>query len=280
MTALDQIKHYTTIVVDSGDFESIAQYKPQDATTNPSLILAAAQKPQYQKLIDEAIAWGKAKGGDTDAQVEWALDRLLVNFGIEILKIVPGRVSTQVDARLSFDTEGTIAKTLRIIELYKEAGVDKSRISIKIASTWEGIKAAHVLETKHHIHCNLTLLFSFPQAVACAEAGVTLISPYVGRNLDWHKKATGKNYDQHEDPGVHAVTKIYNYYKQNGYNTIVMGASFRSVGEIEELAGCDFLTISPNLLAELHNSNKMFKRKLSPDKGMFCPLEGGVSHDL
>ncbi|RUS16199.1 transaldolase [Endogone sp. FLAS-F59071] len=273
MTALDQIKHYTTIVADSGDFETIAQYKPQDATTNPSLILAAAQKTQYAKLIEDALTWAKNKGGDSDSQVQWAVDRLLVNFGIEILKIVPGRVSTEVDARLSFDTEGTIAKALRIIELYKEAGIDKDRILIKIASTWEGIHAAHILETKYQIHCNLTLLFSFPQAVACAEAGVTLISPFVGRILDWHKKATGKNYEQHEDPGVASVTKIYNYYKQNGYDTIVMGASFRSVGEIEELAGCDFLTISPNLLAELQNSTKSIERKLSPEKALLAPLE-------
>lgn len=198
-------------------------------------------------------------------QTEWALDKLLVNFGTEILKIVPGRVSTEVDARLSFDKDGTIEKALRLIALYKDAGVDKERILIKIASTWEGIQAAHVLETKHSIHCNLTLLFGFPQAVACAEAGITLISPFVGRILDWYKASTGKTYAATEDPGVLSVTKIYKYYKAHNYKTIVMGASFRNTGEIEELAGCDFLTISPNLLAELHKDNKKIERKLSPE---------------
>jgi transaldolase len=265
MSVLDQIKQYTTIVADSGDFESIAQYKPQDATTNPSLILAASQKEAYAKLIDEALQFGKAKGGSLNEQTEWALDKLLVNFGTEILKIVPGRVSTEVDARLSFDKDGTIEKALRLIALYKDAGVDKERILIKIASTWEGIQAAHVLETKHSIHCNLTLLFGFPQAVACAEAGITLISPFVGRILDWYKASTGKTYAATEDPGVLSVTKIYKYYKAHNYKTIVMGASFRNTGEIEELAGCDFLTISPNLLAELHKDNKKIERKLSPE---------------
>jgi len=270
-SVLDQIKHFTTIVADSGDFETIAQYKPQDATTNPSLILAAAQKPQYAKLIDSALDYARAKGGDIDTQVTNALDKLLVNFGSEILKIVPGRVSTEVDARLSFDTAATITKALTLIGLYKDIGVPKERILIKIASTWEGIQAAHVLEKQHDVHCNLTLLFGFPQAVACAEGGVTLISPFVGRILDYHKKATGKNYESYEDPGVLSVTKIYNYYKQHGYNTIVMGASFRNVGEIEELAGCDFLTISPALLAELQKSEKPLERKLSPEKALENP---------
>ncbi|KAI9316642.1 transaldolase [Dichotomocladium elegans] len=266
MSVLEQIKQYTTIVADSGDFESIAAYKPQDATTNPSLILAASQKSVYAKLIDDAVEYGKAKGSTAEEKLDWAMDKLLVNFGKEILKIVPGRVSTEVDARLSFDKDATIAKAIRLIELYKEEGVDANRILIKIASTWEGIQAASVLEKEHGIHCNLTLLFGFPQAVACAEAGVTLISPFVGRILDWYKKSTGKTYESHEDPGVLSVTKIYNYYKQHGYNTIVMGASFRNTGEIEELAGCDFLTISPALLAEMHKDTKKIEAKLTVDK--------------
>ncbi|KAI9487650.1 MAG: transaldolase [Benjaminiella poitrasii] len=265
-SVLEQIKQYTTIVADTGDFETIAEYKPQDATTNPSLILAASQKAEYSKLIDEAIQFAKKKGGTLKEQAEWAFDKLLINFGKEILKIVPGRVSTEVDARLSFDKEATVAKAKRLIKLYEDEGIDRKRILIKIASTFEGIHAAHELETKHNIHCNLTLLFSFAQAVACAEAGVTLISPFVGRILDWYKASTGKNYSSAEDPGVVSVTKIYNYYKQYGYKTIVMGASFRSTGEIEELAGCDFLTISPKLLAELHKDTKKIERKLSPDK--------------
>ncbi|CAG8495107.1 418_t:CDS:2 [Ambispora gerdemannii] len=255
-SVLDQIKQFTTIVSDTGDFESIAQYKPQDATTNPSLILAASQNPQYAHLIDRAIEYAKAKGGNINDQ--------LINFGTEILKIIPGRVSTEVDARLSFDKEATLAKARHLIGLYKEAGIDSSRVLIKVASTWEGIQAAKQLETEG-IHCNLTLLFSFPQAVACAEAGVTLISPFVGRILDWYKKSTGKVYVAHEDPGVQSVKRIYNYYKNHGYKTIVMGASFRNTGEIEELAGVDFLTISPALLKELNQNNKQVTRKLSPE---------------
>ncbi|OZJ06815.1 Transaldolase [Bifiguratus adelaidae] len=278
MTALDQIKKYTTIVADTGDFQSIAQFKPQDATTNPSLILAATEDSAYDNLTDDALAYAKKKGGSLDEQTEWALDKLLVNFGSEILKIVPGRVSTEVDARLSFDTEGTVNKALRLISLYEEIGVNKERVLIKIASTFEGIHAAHILETKHDIHCNLTLLFGFAQAVACAEAGVTLISPFVGRILDWHKKNTGKDFASHEDPGVLSVTKIYNYYKQNGYKTIVMGASFRNTGEIEELAGCDFLTISPKLLAELQKSEKTVERKLSPEKAKAEKAQPKVSY--
>ncbi|KAI8082599.1 transaldolase [Gilbertella persicaria] len=263
-SVLDQLKEYTTVVADTGDFETIAEYKPQDATTNPSLLLSASQKSEYAKLMDEAIEFGKKKGGSLDEQVSWAFDRLLINFGKEILKIVPGRVSTEVDARLSFDKEGTVEKAKRLIALYKEEGIDKDRVLIKIASTFEGIQAAHELETKHGIHCNLTLLFGFPQAVACAEAGVTLISPFVGRILDWYKASTGKTYSGTEDPGVVSVSKIYHYYKQFGYKTIVMGASFRNTDEIKELAGCDFLTISPKLLAELKEDKGKLERKLNP----------------
>jgi len=264
---LDQLKATGTVVVsDSGDFEAIAQYKPQDATTNPSLLLAAAKKSAYAGVIDEAVKYGKKKGDDIDSQVDNALDRLLVEFGKEILKIVPGRVSTEVDARFSFDTKATIEKALHIIELYKELGIDKKRVLIKIASTWEGIQAAKELESKYGIHCNLTLLFSFTQAVACAEAGVTLISPFVGRILDWYKASTGKTYSGAEDPGVVSVQKIFNYYKQYGYKTIVMGASFRNTGEILELAGCDFLTISPALLDELQKTEGPVPKKLDANQ--------------
>ncbi|GAA5812505.1 Transaldolase [Mucor flavus] len=273
MSVLEQLKQFTTIVADSGDFESIAQYKPQDATTNPSLILAAAQKPQYAHLIEDAIKYAQSKDISDEEKLELATDKLLVNFGAEILKIVPGRVSTEVDARLSFNKEATIAKALSLIKLYADNGVDKDRVLIKIASTWEGIQAAHVLETEHQIHCNLTLLFGFAQAVACAEAGITLISPFVGRILDWYKKSTGENYSATSDPGVVSVTNIYNYYKKFGYNTIVMGASFRNTGEIEELAGCDFLTISPNLLGDLQKDEKKLERKLSPEIAQACDLE-------
>ncbi|CAG8489680.1 13484_t:CDS:2 [Ambispora leptoticha] len=277
VSVLDQIKQFTTIVSDTGDFESIAQYKPQDATTNPSLILAASQNSHYAPLIDRAIEYAKNKGGNIDDQVELALDKLLINFGSEILKIIPGRVSTEVDARLSFDKEATIAKARHLINLYKEIGIDSSRVLIKIASTWEGIQAAKQLETEG-IHCNLTLLFSFPQAVACAESGVTLISPFVGRILDWYKKSTGKDYAAHEDPGVQSVKRIYNYYKNNGYKTIVMGASFRNTGEIEELAGVDFLTISPALLKQLQQDTKQVTRKLSPEIAK-AQSEPKVSYD-
>jgi len=253
----------TTVVSDSGDFASIAIYQPQDATTNPSLILAAANKPEYQALIDVALEYGKSKGGDLETQANAALDRLLVEFGKEILKIVPGRVSTEVDARLSFDKEGTKAKAKELLALYSSLGIHKDRILIKIASTWEGIQAARELERDDNIHCNLTLLFGFGQAVACAEAGVTLISPFVGRIMDWYKKATGKTYEGDEDPGVISVKKIFNYYKQHGYNTIVMGASFRNVGEIKSLAGVDYLTISPNLLDDLKNSTEPVPQKLN-----------------
>lgn len=264
-TSLDQLKQFTTTVADSGDFETISKYKPQDATTNPSLILAAAKKEAYAKLIDEAIAYGKQHGKDDDDRVDAALDRLLVEFGKEILKIVPGRVSTEVDARFSFSTEDTLTKARHIIELYKDLGISKDRVLIKIASTWEGIKAAEILE-KEGIHCNLTLLFSFQQAVACAEAKVTLISPFVGRIMDYYKAKEGKTFSAVEDPGVKSVTKIYNYYKQHGYKTVVMGASFRNVGEITELAGCDLLTISPSLLEELMNSSDKVEKKLDANK--------------
>ncbi|KAJ3370771.1 hypothetical protein GGF31_003795 [Allomyces arbusculus] len=252
-SVLDQLKQYTTIVADTGDFESIAQYKPTDATTNPSLILAAAQKPQYARLIDDAVAWAKTQSTNPADQLDHAIDKILINFGVEILKLIPGRVSTEVDARLSFDKQGTINKALRLIQLYADAGIGKDRVLIKIASTWEGIQAARELEAKHGIHCNLTLLFSFAQAVACAEAGVTLISPFVGRILDWYKAKHGaeKYAVAANDPGVVSVSRIYKYYKAHGYKTIVMGASFRNTGEITELAGCDFLTIAPSLLAEL-----------------------------
>ncbi|KAI3637985.1 hypothetical protein MIR68_003596 [Amoeboaphelidium protococcarum] len=263
--ALEQLKQYTTIVADTGDFETIAQFKPQDATTNPSLILAASQKAQYAKLIDAAVSYAKQNSNNEKETLDLAVDKLLVNFGVEILKIIAGRVSTEVDARLSFDKEATINRALRVIQLYKEAGIDKERVLIKIASTWEGIQAAKELESKHGIHCNLTLLFSFPQAVACAEAAVTLISPFVGRILDWHKKHTGKEYKSEEDPGVLSVKQIYAYYKKFNYKTIVMGASFRNTGEILQLAGCDFLTISPALLSELQKSTDNVPRYLNAE---------------
>ncbi|KAK6540846.1 sedoheptulose-7-phosphate:D-glyceraldehyde-3- phosphate transaldolase, variant 2 [Orbilia ellipsospora] len=262
-SSLDQLKASgTTVVCDSGDFATIEKYKPQDATTNPSLILAAAKKPEYAKLIDVAIDYGKKHGSNIDEQVDAALDRLLVEFGKEILSIVPGRVSTEVDAKFSFDKQASINKALHIIELYDSIGISKDRILIKIASTWEGIQAAKELQ-KQGINCNLTLLFSLPQAIAAAEAGAFLISPFVGRILDWYKKDTGKTYTSEEDPGVKSVQKIFNYYKKYGYKTIVMGASFRNTGEITELAGCDYLTISPNLLEELYNSNAAVPQKLN-----------------
>jgi len=263
-TQLDQLKQFTTVVADTGDFESIRAFHPQDATTNPSLIFAASQKPEYRYLLDQVIASRKSSGlsGLTGAaQVEDIIDHLLVAFGQEILKIVPGRVSTETDARLSFDTEGTIAKARHLIALYEAAGTPRERVLIKIASTWEGIRAAEVLE-KEGIRCNLTLLFSLPQAIACAEAKVQLISPFVGRIYDWYKAAEKRDYVGAEDPGVQSVTKIFNYYKKFGYKTEVMGASFRNVGQIIELAGCDLLTISPDLLAKLAESKEPIVRKL------------------
>lgn len=261
--SLDQLKASGTVVVsDSGDFASIGKYKPQDATTNPSLILAASKKAEYVKLMDTAIAYGKSQGGDVDSQVDHALDRLLVEFGKEILKIIPGKVSTEVDARFSFDTKASVNKALRIIDLYKEQGISKDRVLIKIASTWEGIKAAEILQRDHGINCNLTLMFSLVQAIAAAEANAYLISPFVGRIFDWFKTAHKKEYTKEEDPGIASVKKIFEYYKKFGYKTIVMGASFRNTGEITELAGCDYLTISPNLLEELMNSTEAVPKKL------------------
>lgn len=261
-TALSSI---TTIVADTGDVDAIRRLQPTDATTNPSLIYKASTLPQYKHFVDSAVAYGKSLPPSiaTEDRLAATLDRLAVNFGAEITKIVPGYVSTEIDARISFDTEATIHRARRIIEMYKEMGIPKSRILIKIASTWEGIKAAEVLE-KEGVTCNLTLLFSLVQAAACAEAGVTLISPFVGRILDWFKKETGKVYEAEEDPGVLSVKSIYGYYKKFGYNTIVMGASFRNRGEIVALAGCDRLTISPQLLDELKTSDDPLPRKLDP----------------
>ncbi|PMD14119.1 putative transaldolase [Hyaloscypha hepaticicola] len=257
--SLEQLKASgTTVVSDS----AIGKYKPQDATTNPSLILAASKKAEYAKLIDVAVEYGKAHGKDIDEKVDATLDRLLVEFGKEILNIVPGKVSTEVDARFSFDIEGSVNKALHIIELYKSIGIDKSRVLIKVASTWEGIQAARILQRDHKINVNLTLMFSQVQAIAAAEAGAFLISPFVGRILDWYKAKTGKTYSKEEDPGVASVKAIFDYYKKFGYKTIVMGASFRSVGEITELAGCDYLTIAPNLLEELMGSNEAVPKKL------------------
>jgi transaldolase len=255
MSLLDSLKKYTTVVADTGDIEAIAKHKPQDATTNPSLLLAAAQKPQYAHLVEQALHDASEAGGDEHAQAEEFMDALSVAFGLDILKIVPGRVSTEVDASLSFDTEATIAKARKLIGMYDKHGIGRERILIKTASTWEGIRAAEKLE-KEGIHCNLTLLFSFAQAVACAEAKVTLISPFVGRIYDWYKKEKGgAEIPVDKDPGVESVTKIYNYYKKFGYKTQVMGASFRKVEQITHLAGCDLLTISPDLLEKLEKAD-------------------------
>ena len=270
-TQLDQLKQFTTVVADTGDFESMKQYQPRDATTNPSLILAAASKPEYVHLVDKAVADRKNSGLTGAKRVEDIIDQVLVNFGMEILKIVPGRVSTETDARLSFDTKGSIAKAHQLIAIYEKNGLSRERVLIKIASTWEGIRAAEVLE-REGIHCNLTLLFSFAQAVACAEAGVQLISPFVGRILDWYKAAMKRDYIGAEDPGVQSVTQIYNYYKKFGHKTEVMGASFRNKGEITELAGCDLLTISPALLGELAASTDPLTRKLDAVAAKSLPL--------
>ena len=269
-TQLDQLKKFTTVVADTGDFGSLKQYTPRDATTNPSLILKAAQMPEYAYVIDKAIAEKKAEGGGE--LLPRVLEDLMVLFGLEILKIVPGRVSTETDANLSFDTAGLVDKAHRFIQLYQAHGVGRERILIKIASTWEGIRAAELLQ-REGIHCNLTLLFSLAQAVACAEAKVTLISPFVGRILDWNKKAAGKDFAPAEDPGVLSVKEIYAYYKKFGHATEVMGASFRNVGEIQELAGCDLLTISPPLLAELQKSTAPLPRKLSPEMARDSKIE-------
>ncbi|XXT21988.1 transaldolase [Sorangium sp. So ce429] len=273
---LERLKAYTVVVADTGDINSIEKFRPQDATTNPSLITAAAQMAEYTDIVGGALAWAQkeaSRGDEPGDAVSLAFDRLAVDFGLRILKIIPGRVSTEVDARLSHDTQATIEKGRRIIRLYEEAGVSRERVLIKIASTWEGIRAAEVLE-KEGIHCNLTLLFGLHQAIACAEAGVTLISPFVGRILDWYLRDTGrKSYAPAEDPGVVSVTKIYNYYKKHGYKTEVMGASFRNLDEIKELAGCDLLTISPKLLAELASASGDLPRKLDPEAARAMNIE-------
>lgn len=261
---LEALRKLTVVVADTGDIEAIKKYQPVDATTNPSLLLKAAQIPQYVPLLEEATAWAKAQSNDLATQIIDASDKLAVSVGSQISKLIPGRISTEVDARLSFDTQASIEKALKLVALYEENGVSKDRILIKIASTWEGIKAAEALE-KQGINCNLTLLFSFAQARACAEAGVYLISPFVGRILDWYKKQTGKDsYEAADDPGVLSVSRIYDYYKAHGYNTVVMGASFRNTGEILELAGCDRLTISPQLLEELSQTPGDVIEKLTP----------------
>jgi transaldolase len=264
MTFLDSLKQYTVVVADTGDIEAIARHRPQDATTNPSLLYHAARMPAYQHLLEEATEAASRQGGSHDRMAEEFIDHLFVLFGCEILKVVPGRVSTEVSANLSFDTAGTLAKARKLISLYETKGISRDRILIKIASTWEGIRAAERLES-HLIHCNLTLLFSFAQAVACAEAGVTLISPFVGRIYDWHKKECGgAEIPADQDPGVASVTRIYNYYKKFGYKTQVMGASFRNVNQIVRLAGCDLLTISPDLLDQLEKTEGTVERTLDP----------------
>jgi transaldolase len=266
MNSLDQLKQFTVVVADTGDFNSMRAYAPRDATTNPSLILKAVQQDAYKPLFSETVAAHRGQS------VDFVVDRVLIRFGLEILKIVPGRVSTEVDARLSFDTKATIAKARELIALYEAAGIDRKRVLIKIASTWEGIQAATVLE-KEGIHCNLTLLFSPIQAAACAEGGITLISPFVGRILDWYKKRDGKEFTAEEDPGVQSVRYIYSYYKHFGYKTEVMGASFRNIGEILALAGCDLLTISPDLLNQLQGMNDTVVRKLIPaEKAAIAPV--------
>ena len=266
MTLLESLKRYTTVVADTGDIEAIAQHRPQDATTNPSLLFQAAQMPAYRHLLEEATEMASEQGSTHERMAEEFIDRLFVLFGSEILKVVPGRVSTEVSASLSFDTAGTVAKARKLISLYEKKGYSRDRILIKIASTWEGIRAAEVLESED-IHCNLTLLFSFAQAVACAQAGVTLISPFVGRIYDWYKKEHGgTEIAPDEDPGVASVTRIYNYYKKFGYKTQVMGASFRNVNQIVRLAGCDLLTISPELLNQLEMTQGTLVRSLDPVK--------------
>lgn len=263
MNQLAQLREFTTVVADTGEIDAIKQYQPQDATTNPSLILKAAQIPAYAPLIDTAIAWAKGQSDSPEQQVKDTCDMLAVNIGKEILNIVPGRISTEVDARLSYDTEASIAKARQLIGMYHDAGITNERILIKLAATWEGIRAAEVLE-KEGINCNLTLLFSFAQARACAEAGVYLISPFVGRIMDWYKAKEGRDFGPSEDPGVVSVSAIYDYYKSHGYKTVVMGASFRNTGEILELAGCDRLTISPQLLQVLKETDGVVERKLVP----------------
>jgi transaldolase len=266
MTLLESLKKYTTVVADTGDIEAIRRHRPQDATTNPSLLLHAAQKPEYRHLVEEASELAQEHGGSHEEMAAEFIDSLFVLFGSEILKVIPGRVSTEVAASLSFDTTATEAKARKLISMYEKKNVSRERILIKIASTWEGIRAAEVLE-REGIHCNMTLLFSFAQASACADAHVTLISPFVGRIYDWHKKeGGGAEIAPDQDPGVKSVTRIYNYFKKNGYKTLVMGASFRNVNQIVRLAGCDLLTISPELLQQLENTEGVLDRKLDPAK--------------
>lgn len=272
---LEQLRNYTTVVSDTGDIEAMEKFRPQDATTNPSLITAAAQMPQYQPIVDGVLKDAHRDLGDgaSDKDVaNLAFKRLAVAFGKKILSIIPGRVSTEVDARLSYDTQATVKQAREIIEMYRKEGIGRERVLIKVASTWEGIRAVEVLE-KEGIYCNMTLLFGIHQAVAAAEAGATLISPFVGRILDWYKKDTGKDYQGADDPGVESVTRIYNYFKHFGYKTVVMGASFRNIGEIRELAGCDLLTISPHLLGELESTQADLPRKLDPEKAKAMKIE-------
>jgi len=269
--SLEQLKQYTVVVADTGDFKTIQKYKPQDSTTNPSLLYTASQLPEYKNLVEEAIQYGDSHGKSFEQKVELAMDKMSVNFGVEILKIVPGRVSTEIDARLSFDGEATKARARNIIAMYKDAGISKERVLIKVASTWEGIQAAKDLE-QEGIHCNLTLLFSLCQAIACGDANITLISPFAGRITDFYKKRDGKSsYPASEDPGVISVKNIFNYYKQHGYKTVVMGASFRTKEQIMELAGCDLLTVAPALLEELASSNVQVVRKLDPANSIPVP---------
>jgi transaldolase len=272
LNQLEQLKKFTIVVADTGDFESIKEFKPRDATTNPSLIYAATQQEKYFYLLDEVLANRKNSGLSGSKQIEDIIDHLLVQFGCEILDIVPGRVSTETDARLSFDTDGSINKARHLIKLYEERKIPRERVLIKIASTWEGIAAAEQLE-KEGINCNLTLMFSLPQAVRCAEGGIELISPFVGRIYDWYKAANKRDYSGPEDPGVQSVQEIYTYYKKFSYKTEVMGASFRNVGQILELAGCDLLTISPDLLEKLSESYEPVERKLDPEKAKMANIE-------
>lgn len=272
-SALEQLKSFTTVVADTGDFEAIAKYKPTDATTNPSLILAAAKMPQYEQYVNDAVIYAKTNASSYPEQLNLAMDRVFILFGQEILKVVPGRVSTEVDARLSFDKEASIDKAKSLIKMYEDLGISKERVLIKLASTWEGIQAARTLEADYGIHCNLTLLFAFCQAVACAQAKVTLISPFVGRIFDWYVQNTDqKTFEPLEDPGVKSVTQIYNYYKKFGYKTVVMGASFRNTGQITALTGCDYLTISPGLLEKLSSSEEKLTPYLNEKKAQALDL--------
>lgn len=274
MSVLDQLKKCTTIVADTGDFEAIKAYAPTDATTNPSLILSAAKMDRYKHLLDLAVQYGKENGSSTEEKTSLAMDYLCVLFGCEILKIIPGRVSTEIDARLSFDKSKSVKKAIQIIELYKSLGVDKSKVLIKLAATWEGLKAAEILEKEHHIQCNLTLIFSFAQAVAAAEAGVTLISPFVGRIFDWYvTNRDNKSFERLKDPGVLSVTNIYNYFKKFDYKTVIMGASFRNIDQIKALCGCDYLTISPSLLKELEDDHETVARCLDERNAKSLKIE-------